>query len=160
MTAKEQLFGKPDSRALRAFSTSLRVAWFVVAILTTISELIPFPLLIVTPHIVLSYSLFYSYKGAKVLLFLSLGYLTPLAFWRFNSLTVGLIFAAVSAAVVELLQGLGIWHGHSFSWWELLAKLCLIVIGFTLALEARYEGCLKLGRIRVPLAGPHLPARD
>lgn len=160
MNAKEQLLGNPGSRVLRVFSTSLRVAWLVVAILTTLSELIPFPLVIVTPHIVLSYSLFYSYKIAKVLLFLSLGYLTPLTFWRFNSLTVGLIFSALSAALVESLQGLGVSHGHSFSWWELLAKLCLVVIGFTLALEARYEGSVKLGKFRIRLAGPHVPSRD
>lgn len=160
MPTQRQPLGQPGSRVLRVFSTSFRVAWLAVAILTTLSELIPFPLLIVTPHIALSYSLFYTYKTAKVLLFLILGYLTPLTFWRFNSLTVGLIFSALSAALVESLQGLGVSHGHRFSWWELVAKLCLVVIGFTLALEARYEGSIKLGKFRIALTGPHFPSHD
>jgi hypothetical protein len=160
MTAPAQPHANPGSPVLRVFGTSLRVAWLAVAILTTLSEVIPFPLLIVTPHVTLSYSLFYGYKTAKVALFLILGYLTPFTFWRFNSLTAGLLFATLSAALVESLQGLGISHGHRFSWLELTVKLCLVLIGFTLALEARYEGSLKLGKRRIVLTGPHLPRRD
>jgi hypothetical protein len=160
MIAPTQPHADPGSPVLRVFGTSLRVAWLVVAVLTMLSEVIPFPLLIVTPHATLSYSLFYAYKTAKVVLFLVLGYLTPFTFWRFNSLTAGLLFAALSAALVESLQGLGLSHGHRFSWLELAVKLGLVLVGFTLALEARYEGSLKLGKRRILLAGPHLPRRD
>lgn len=151
MTVGFHRVGHPHELSVRAFSPSLRLAWITIAALTVITELIPFPPIVPPP-------LFYSYKTAKVLLFLILGYCAPLTFWRFNSLTLGVIFAAISAAIVEALQGLS--HGHRFSWFELIAKLCLIFIGFAFALDARYERAIRLGPLRIALVGPHLPPRD
>jgi hypothetical protein len=142
--------GNPRDFSLRAFSPSLRLAWIAIAVLTVVSELIPFPPIVPPP-------LFYTYKTAKILLFLIIGYMAPLTFWRFNSLTFGVIFAAFSAGLVECLQGLS--HGHRFSWFELAAKLCLIFVGFSFALDARYERAIRLGPLRIALVGPHLPPR-
>ena len=89
MTAGLRRGGHLHDFSLRAFSPSLRLAWIAIAVLTVVSELIPFPPIVPPP-------LFYSYKAAKVLLFLILGYMAPLTFWRFNSLTLGVIFAAFS----------------------------------------------------------------
>ena len=84
---------KPAGLSLRAFSKSLRIAWLVVFALTVISEVYPFPLLPPLP--------FYTIWCAKLLLFLILGFLAPLAFWRFNALNRGILLAAGSAAFVE-----------------------------------------------------------
>jgi len=65
------------------------------------------------------------------------------------------IFAAFSAALVESLQGLS--RGHRFTWFELGAKLCLIFIGFSFSLDARYERAIRFGPLRIALIGPHLP---
>jgi glycopeptide antibiotics resistance protein len=151
MTAGLHHTGHPHGSSLAAFSPSLRLAWVAIAALTVLAELIPFPPIVPPP-------LFYSYKAAKILLFLILGYMAPLTFWRFNSLTLGVVFAAISAALVESLQGLP--HGHRFSWFELIAKLCLIFVGFAFALDARYERVIRLGPLRVALVGPHLPPRE
>jgi lysylphosphatidylglycerol synthetase-like protein (DUF2156 family) len=138
--------------SLRVFGIGVHIAWLSIAALTIITELLPFPPIVPPP-------LFYTYKAAKVLLFLILGYLAPLTFWRFNSLTLGFVFGAFSAALVETLQGLS-HDGHSFSWFELIAKLCLISFGFALALEARYERAIRLGPLSIALVGPNLPPRE
>jgi hypothetical protein len=137
-------------RAIRAFSKGLLVIWMTVAVVTVTLEIIParfHPLM------------FYSYKTIKVLLFLALGYLTPLAFWRFDRLTLGLCFAGASATAIELLQGI-IGNGHAFSWMELLAKLALIGFGFVLALDARYERAILIGPLHFRLVSDHLPGLD
>ncbi len=115
-----------------------------------VAEVIPLPLLPPLP--------FYSYKVMKVLFFIALGYLAPLAFWRFNALTRGIFLAAISATFVETLQGL-IHSGHSFHWYEMLLKLGLILLGFTRALDGRYEQRISLGRIHIRLIGEHLQVK-
>jgi hypothetical protein len=142
----------PRTGSLPAFklpvlNTRLQVAWAAIVVATIVFEVVPahFP-----PAV------FYSYKLMKCVLFLALGYLTPLTFWRFDSLNFGLLLAGLSAASVELLQGI-IGNGHSFSWIELVAKLAIILFGFVLALDARYEREVRLGRFRVRLVSDHLP---
>jgi hypothetical protein len=98
---------------------------------------------------------FYSYKATKVVLFLVLGYLGPLTFWKFDSLGLGALFAFGSAATVEVLQG-WIQSGHRFSWFELAAKLFLVGAGFVMALGARYDGVINLGFLRLGLRNAHL----
>jgi hypothetical protein len=71
---------------LPAFKTTPKVAWFGLLALTILLEVEPLPLEIYPP-------LFYSYKCFKGLLFLALGFLTPIAFWRFNSLGKGMLLA-------------------------------------------------------------------
>jgi hypothetical protein len=131
---------------LSAFSLTAKMWWFGLLALTIFSEVEPLPSLMYPP-------LFYSYKLMKGLLFLGLGFATPLAFWRFNSLGRGVLLAALSAGAVEIMQGLS--PGHRFSFIELTAKLCVIFIGFALALNARYEQRIWIGRWRIQLKSDH-----
>ena len=80
---------------------------------------------------------FYSYKTAKIICFVAIGYLALLAFLQFSALNRGVILAAISATTVEFLQGL-LHHGHSFHWYELIVNLALSFLGFALALDARH----------------------
>jgi hypothetical protein len=129
-----------------AFSRTPKLWWFGLLALTIVSEVEPLPHLMYPP-------LFYTYKLLKGLLFFALGYATPLAFWRFNSLGRGMLLAAVSACVVEMLQGLS--SGHRFSFVELLLKLIVIFVGFALALNARYDQKISLGHWRIQLRSEH-----
>ena len=145
---------QPDTHAgylsagnIAVFSTTFRMLWMAVLIATIAAEVMP-------AHF--SPVLFYTYKLTKCVLFVTLGYLTPLTFWRFNSLNLGLLFAAASAASVELLQGV-IGNGHAFSGIELFAKLVIIAFGFVLALDARYEHAVAIGRLRLWFVSEHLP---
>ncbi len=141
---------KPDSSIelqVRAFSPAIKAVWAVIVAITVASEVLPIPLMPPVP--------FYSYGAAKALCFVVLGYLSPLAFWRFNALNRGILLAAISAACVESLQGL-LRHGHSFHWYELLVKLGLILFGFAAALDARYEREISIGRIHIRFTGDHI----
>ena len=131
----------------KAFKAAPKMAWFGLLALTIFLEVEPLPLEIYPP-------LFYSYKLFKGILFLALGYLTPLAFWRFNSLGRGVLIAFASACFVEILQGF--FRGHAFSFFELLLKLVVILFGFSLALNARYEKKINFGWLQIHLRGEHL----
>jgi len=133
--------------ALPVFTRGTRVLWVILALTTILLEVIPIPLMPPVP--------FYAYCGGKALLFLLLGFIAPLAFWSFNALNRGIIFAALSACGVETVQA--IWgHGHSFHWYELIVKLGLILFGFALALNDRYDHEINIGPIRIRLIGEHL----
>lgn len=131
---------------LRAFTRGLRISWMLIAAITILLEVVPIPLMRPMP--------FYVYCGAKVLLFAALGYLAPLAFWPFDVLNRGIILAAFSACCVETLQGL-LQHGHAFHWYELIAKLALILLGFCFALNARYDRRIVFGPLRFYLLEEH-----
>jgi hypothetical protein len=135
------------------FGPYIRAAWFLSAVLTISLELSSFHNF-ESRFRFLAYFLFYGYKALKALLFLVFGYLTPIAFWRFRSLTYGLVIAATSAAIVEGLQGYLVFTGHSFGWLELAAKLALIFAGFVKGLDDRYEGAMKFGRLSLPISSP------
>ena len=94
--------------------------------------------------------LFYAYCAAKALLFVVLGFGVPIAFASFNAINRGIIFAVVSAAGVEALQAV-VGRGHSFHWYELLVKLFLLLLGFALALNARYDHVISCGPLRIRL---------
>lgn len=135
---------------LKVFTPTLRVTWVLIVVVTVVVEVLLLPTnppLPPIPH--------YSYKIFKLLLFVAVGYLAPLAFWRFNALNRGILLAAASAASVETLQGI-IGQGHSFHWYEMLAKLALILLGFAIALDARYERQISVGPIHILLTGEHL----
>jgi hypothetical protein len=87
---------------------------------------------------------------AKVMLFFLVGFVAPLAFSRLNGLGLGLVFSFVSAFLIEVLQGT-LRNGHAFHWHELAGKLVLIVLGFALALNRRYEQRLWLGVVNLKL---------
>jgi hypothetical protein len=132
---------------IQVFNPAIKMLWAVIVAITIFTEVIPIPLMPPVP--------FYSYKVAKVVCFVAVGYLAPLAFWRFNALNRGIFLAAVSATFVESLQGL-LQSGHSFHWYELIIKLGLILLGFALALDARYERVISLGPFHIRLTGQHL----
>ena len=90
------------------------------------------------------------YGPAKIICFLALGFLTPLAFALLNGLNWGIGFAALSAAAIEILQGL-IGNGHSFHWYELLVKLGVILAGFAFGLDARSDREITLGPLQITL---------
>ena len=129
---------------LPVFGPMVRSIWAVVLTATVLSEVLPIP-----PMTPVS---FYSYCAGKAVMFLVVGYLTPLAFWRFDDR--GFLAAAACATFVETLQGI-VGHGHSFHWYEMGVKLMLIFFGFVLALEARYERRILHGPLRIQLVSPH-----
>jgi glycopeptide antibiotics resistance protein len=132
--------------AITMFGSVPRALWGTVLAITLSSELIPRPNL--TPIS------FYSYLSFKIVFFLLLGFSTPLTFWRFNSLNRGMLIAALSTIAVEILQ---LWiPGHSFSILELAGKLILMIFGIALALDARYDGRLRLGPVFIRLSDRHL----
>jgi len=133
--------------SVRVFSKFLRILWCAIFALTVVSEVYPFPLLPPIP--------FYTIWCTKLVLFLVLGYMAPLTFWRFNALNRGVLLAAGSASLVEGLQGI-LGHGHAFHWYELLVKLALILLGFVVGLEAVHDREILLGPLRIALAGEHL----
>ncbi len=117
--------------------------WVGVAAVTIVFEVLPAPVL----GPVLHYGV---YTPLKVSLFLLVGYLAPLALARLSALNRGLVFAAVSAGVVEALQGL-IGNGHSFHFYELGIKWAVIAFGFMLGLDARCEKAVDLGKLHITL---------
>lgn len=136
---------------LRMFSGALRLAWVVISIVTIWSEIMPrSPGLLPLPY--------YSYTLAKVILFVLIGFLSPLTFWRFDSLGLGLLFSILVAGAVEGIQSVSL--GHRASYFEFAAKLILLFIGFAYALNARYDRELRLGPLRVFLRDSHHTAAE
>jgi hypothetical protein len=130
-------------RSLHIFNAYTRAMWVALAGITVVSEIIP------APHVRALF--FYGLYGpAKIICFLAMGYLTPLAFALLNGLNRGIGFAALSAATIEVLQGL-IGKGHSFHWYELLVKLGVIMAGFAFGLDARSEREIAFGSVRIGL---------
>jgi hypothetical protein len=140
--------------SLKVFTPAMRLTWVAVVAVTVLSEVLLLPTnppLPPLPH--------YFYKICKALLFIAVGYLAPLSFWRFNALNRGILLAAISAVFVETLQGT-IGKGHSFHWYEMLMKLALILFGFACALDARYEHRISAGVFQIQLSSPNLRPND
>jgi uncharacterized oligopeptide transporter (OPT) family protein len=112
------MFGKP-----------LKLFWAMLALTAIAIELVPahYPA-----------GVFVTQNWAKAGLFLVLGYIAPMAFWRFSYLNASILASASSAILVELVQAM-VAHGHRFSWVELGVKLALLAAGFIIALDVRYE---------------------
>lgn len=116
---------------VQIFGAYTKTVWALLAGVTIVSEIIP------TPHVRALF--FYGLYGpAKIICFLALGFLTPLAFELLNGLNRGIGFALLSAAVFEVLQAL-IGNGHRFHWYELLVKLGIVMVGFAFGLDARWS---------------------
>jgi hypothetical protein len=96
---------------------------------------------------------YYSYTACKAALFVLIGLFSPLTFWRFDSLGLGLLFSALVAGAVEAAQSVS--QGHRGSYLEFAAKLVLLFLGFAYALSARYERVLRLRPFHVALLDPH-----
>jgi hypothetical protein len=127
---------------LPAFGPAAKSFWAILVAITVVTEVIPVPLMPPLP--------FYSYCALKLISFVALGYVAPLAFRRFNALNRGILLATISATCVESLQGL-VRHGHSFHWYEMAVKLVLILLGFAFGLDACYDRMISIGRLRVHL---------
>jgi hypothetical protein len=133
---------------VNAFSVPIRVLFLLVVIGMILAELISVPMW--PPPI------YYPWQILKLTGFVVIGILTPLAFWRFNALNRGLLYAAFSAAFVETLQAIvdrGHFTGHSFHWYELGVKLVLILFGFAIGLDIRYERQIRIGPLQILLHG-------
>lgn len=130
---------------IHLFNGQARAVWIALVILTIISEVVPLPAFTPAPLI--------AYCAVKAILFVLVGYMAPLAFWRFNALNRGLLYSILSAGAVETLQGV-VGHGHSLHWYELLIKLILLFIGFAMALDARYECRVEAGPFLMRLHYP------
>ena len=117
------------------FSAPLRILWAVIACATLISQVIPLPPWTPLP--------LYTYVAAKALLLVLTGFVTPMAFWRFNNLFYGVAFSAAGTIIAEAVQ-FGI-AGHRTRSWELIGKLILIFIGFAVSLEIRHDRPVKHG---------------
>ena len=128
------------------FRPATKLVWAILISVTVITEVMPIPPMPRLP--------FYLYYAAKLVCFIAVGFLAPLAFWRFNALNRGILLAGISATFVESLQGT-LRYGHSFHWYELLGKLILILIGFALALDARYERRISIGPFHLLLLVEH-----
>ena len=135
---------------LPVFGPLMRSIWAVVLSATILSEVLPLP--------PMALALFCTYCATKAALFVAVGYLTPLAFWRCDHR--GFFVVAVCACLFEILQTL-VSHGHAFHWYEMILKMVLIIIGFGIALEARDERRILHGPVRIRLVSPlfaRLPA--
>ncbi len=122
------------------FSPRIRALWIFLALLTVVPELLP-----VAP---MPLGLFGLYYVLKVMSFCLLGFLAPLSFRGLNGIGSALSISFGTALVVETFQGF-LHNGHVFHWYELVGKLALIVLGFAIALECRYEGKLHFGFLRL-----------
>jgi hypothetical protein len=118
----------------------MQTLWVVVTLLTVAPELLP-----IAP---MRLRLFIPYYAVKIICFLALGFLAPLAFRSLNGLGYGVIFSFLSAFLIETCQG-ALHNGHVFQWHELAGKLTLIAVGFALALESRYERKLTIGPLKI-----------
>ena len=127
---------------LNAFSVGIRIPFIAIVCGLVIAELASVPLW--PPPI------YWPYQLSKLTGFVVIGLLTPLAFWRFNALNRGLLYAAFSAALVETLVNRG-HSGHAFHWYDLVVKLALILFGFSIGLDIRYERQIKIGPLQLVL---------
>jgi hypothetical protein len=134
---------------LNAFSIAIRSLFVTVVAALVLAELISVPMW--PPPI------YYPWQILKLTGFVLVGILTPIAFWRFNALNRGLLYAALSAAFVETMQAIvNRGHsGHAFHWYELVVKLVLILFGFSVGLDIRYERQMKIGPVQFILHGNH-----
>jgi hypothetical protein len=136
--------------SIAIFNWRARLCWIVLFVLLMLAELLPRPNL--------APLLFYSYSGCKALMFILLGFLTPLAFWRFDRIGLGVIFSIIGAGAAEISQSFVM--GHRSSFLEFGLKLLLLMAGFAVALSVRYDGKISVGRFGIRFTGSHLTPTD
>lgn len=131
---------------IRLFGAFIRSIWTALFVATVTLEVLPRDPSW-GPH------LFYPYTACKSILFVLLGFATPLAIWKFNSLGLGILAAAVAAGAAEASQVFLV--GHHASSLEFFAKLLLLTFGFALALIVRHDCYLNIGIRRIFFVDPH-----
>ena len=126
------------------FSIAVRGLWFVLLACTLVAEVVP---LSTAFEAQFSTFTFHSYEAAKLVAFFVFGFLTPVAWWRYKTLGIGVLFAIITTAIVEL--GQAFIPGHRTSMLELSVKLVLLFTGFAAALDVRKYQQFTAGRICV-----------
>jgi hypothetical protein len=126
------------------FSRASRSLWFLIFACTLVFELVPLSLPFEAGF---SPLLFHSYESVKVLAFLIFGFLTPITWWHYKNLGMGLVFATVITAMVEL--GQAVIPGHRASTLELGVKLIVFVVGFVYGLDVRHDQQVSAGPVKV-----------
>lgn len=139
---------QPTHAQVRLFGPFLRWIWICCFSITVAIEALPR-----NPN--WGPEVFYPYTSAKVILFLLLGFLTPLAIWKFSSLGLGFVLAATAAGLGESVQHF--LQGHRASLFEFAAKVALLFLGFAVALVVRNDHYLQVGAFRLLLPGRQLP---
>jgi hypothetical protein len=126
------------------FSLPVRSLWLLLLAFTLTIELVP---LSAAFEAQFSSLMFHSYEAAKLVAFVVFGFLTPIAWWRYKSLGIGVLFAIITTAIVEL--GQAFIPGHRTSTFELVVKLVLLFIGFAAALDVRKYQEFTIGPLRI-----------
>jgi hypothetical protein len=132
------------------FSLPVRGLWFLLLAFTLAIELVPLSLAFEAQF---SSFTFHSYEAAKLLAFFVFGFLTPIAWWRYKTLGIGVLFAIITTAIVEL--GQAFIPGHRASIFELTVKLVLLFIGFAAALDMRKYQEFTVGPLCVRFSSRH-----
>ena len=111
------------------FGKSTKLLWIAFILAAIVLEVIP-----------ANYpdGLFVLQNYWKTGVFLLSGFLTPLAFWRFDHLNAGTLLSIGSIVLVEVVQAV-LADGHRFSMMELTIKLLLLAVGFAIALYVRIQ---------------------
>lgn len=126
------------------FSLPIRILWLLVVGGTLLSQLVPLTLAFEAQFSTLT---FHFYQAAKLAAFFVFGFLTPLAWWRYQTLGRGILFGIVTTAIVEI--GQSFIPGHRSSVIELCVKVTLIITGFALALDIRKYQDFKIGALSI-----------
>lgn len=134
------------------FGLAIRTLWFLLLTCTLVSELVPLTLEF-EGHF--SSTAFHGYQAFKLAAFIIFGFLTPLAWWRYNSLGMGGAFAIATTAIVEI--GQAFIPGHRASGFELSVKLLLLFSGFVIGLSTRKYQTLNLGMINIRFSSRYWP---
>jgi hypothetical protein len=132
------------------FSIPVRSVWLLVLMGTLISELVPLSL---TFESRFSPIVFHSYQAAKLIAFWCLGFLTPLAWWHYKRLGIGVLFTVAITATVEIMQSLI--PGHRTSAVELMVKIVLLFTGFVSGLDVRKYQQLTVGPMSIRFTSRH-----
>ena len=118
MSNEKLRFRSPSSSRIEMFSWRLISVWGLLLVCTIATELLPR-----SPSWVPG--VFYPYTAMKAIMFILLGFGSPLAFWRFNSLGLGTAFAVGTAAAVEGLQSFLVGHHPNFfEFWRSSSFFC------------------------------------
>ena len=131
------MFGKP-----------LKLFWAMLALAAIAIELVPahYPA-----------GVFVTQTGLRPAFSSLLGYLAPMAFWRFSYLTASILASASSAILVELIQAM-VAHGHRFQLGRTRGQTRAHGAGFVALLTYVMSATLRRDRIR-PAARPPGGAR-
>lgn len=136
--------------AVPMFSLPVRGVWFALLAGTLLSELVPLSLEFEARFSAFE---FHTYEAAKLVTFFLFGLLTPIAWWRYRSLGMGVLFAVATTAIVE--GGQAFIPGHRASVLELAVKLGLLLAGFIAALDIRKYQELAAGPFRIRFTSSH-----